>query len=60
MSSPDEIQFYDLQGNLLRSFGGFVEKGGMMGTTWYWKGNGRWCIGLLADADRSPCGVGET
>jgi hypothetical protein len=33
------VKVFDLQGNLLRSFGGFVEKGGMMGTTWYWKGN---------------------
>jgi hypothetical protein len=33
------VKVFDLQGNLLRSFGGMVEKGGMMGTTWYWKGN---------------------
>jgi hypothetical protein len=32
------VKVFDLQGNLLRSFGGFVEKGGMMGTTWYWEG----------------------
>jgi DNA-binding beta-propeller fold protein YncE len=32
------VQVFDLQGTFLRSFGGRVEKGGMMGTTWYWKG----------------------
>jgi hypothetical protein len=32
------VKVFDLQGNLLRSFGGFPEKGGMMGTTWYWEG----------------------
>jgi hypothetical protein len=32
------VQVFDLQGNFLRSFGGKVEQGGMMGTTWYWKG----------------------
>jgi DNA-binding beta-propeller fold protein YncE len=32
------VQVFDLQGNLIRSFGGFPTKGGMMGTTWYWKG----------------------
>lgn len=32
------VQVFDLQGNFLRSFGGKVEKGGMMGTTWYWQG----------------------
>jgi hypothetical protein len=32
------VKVFDLQGNLIRSFGGFPEKGGMMGTTWYWQG----------------------
>ncbi len=32
------VKVFDLQGNLLRSFGGFPDKGGMMGTTWYWEG----------------------
>jgi len=32
------VKVFDLQGNLKRSFGGFPAKGGMMGTTWYWKG----------------------
>jgi hypothetical protein len=32
------VKVFDLQGNLLRSFGGFPTKGGMMGTTWYWEG----------------------
>jgi hypothetical protein len=31
-------RIFDLEGNLLRSFGGPPVKGGMMGTTWNWKG----------------------
>lgn len=32
------VKVFDLQGNLLRSYGGFVEKVGMMGTSWNWEG----------------------
>lgn len=32
------VKVFNLQGNLLRSFGGFPTKGGMMGTTWNWEG----------------------
>lgn len=32
------VKVFDFEGNLLRSFGGFPTKGGMMGTTWNWKG----------------------
>jgi DNA-binding beta-propeller fold protein YncE len=32
------VKVFDLNGNFLRSYGGAPEKGGMMGTTWYWKG----------------------
>jgi hypothetical protein len=32
------VKVFDLQGNLLRWFGGFPEKGGMFGNIWYWEG----------------------
>ena len=33
------IKVFDLQGNYLRSFGGFPEKSGMISTTWDWEGH---------------------
>lgn len=32
------VRVFDLQGNLLRHYGGIPKAGGMMGSTWYWKG----------------------
>ncbi len=44
------IKVFDLDANYLRSFGGEVRKGGMMGTTWYWKGKFVKAQSLIVDA----------
>lgn len=46
------VKVFDLQGNLLQSFGGFPTKGGMMGTTWTWKGKFVQIQSLAMDAQR--------